>query len=436
MNEVLAQQLADLPECPGCYVFRDTAGTEIYVGKAKQLKRRVRSYFQRSRGHLPRLMQLVSEVASLHIVATDSEVEALLLENQLIKELQPRYNVRLKDDKDYPLLGISREEFPRVFITRDRDRSDVDLIGPFGSMTELKRAYHFLMRVFRFRNCDLAIREDDPARRRFRPCLNYHIKRCSAPCTTHIDRDAYKADIKALRAFLSGRGKARVMAELRQRMQAASQELCFEKAARYRDQLQALERLQDRGRLADLAAESVVERQHQEGLESLRQALQLPVPPRIIEGFDLAHLQGEYVVAGMVQFIDGKPNPNGYRRYKIRTNAGDGAGNNDYAGMAEVVGRRYRRVKTEDLPVPDVVLIDGGAGQVAAAKEQIEACGLTPPCLVGLAKQEETLVFPDGREQRLGRRHGGLKVLMHVRDEAHRFCRRYFHLLQHQGLRK
>ncbi|MFW5829841.1 MAG: GIY-YIG nuclease family protein, partial [Planctomycetota bacterium] len=255
MPQALEDQLRDLPDGSGCYVFRNAAGEEIYVGKAKHLKRRVHSYFQRNRGHLPRLQQLVREVAGVQVLETDSEVEALLLENQLIKELQPRFNVRLKDDKDYPLLAITREDFPRVFITRVRDLPKVDYVGPFGSMTELKRAYHFLMRVFRFRNCDLDIVEGDPKRQRFRPCLNYHIKRCSAPCTTRIDRASYREDIRALRAFLSGRGKRRVVRRLRELMQTASTDLRFEAAARYRDQLQALDRLGERGRLADLEAE-------------------------------------------------------------------------------------------------------------------------------------------------------------------------------------
>ncbi len=427
---MLAEKLAHLPTTPGCYVFRNAAGEDIYVGKAKRLRQRVRSYFQSTRNHVPRTLKMVSEAADVHIIEVDSEVEALLLENRLIKDIRPRYNVLLKDDKTYPLLAISREDFPRVFMTRETDLSKVDYIGPFASMTELRTAYHYLMRIFQFRNCDLEIKDGDKKRRYFRPCLNYHIKRCSAPCTTRISRADYRGDILALRAFLRGRAKKKVIHRLRDVMATAATDMRYEDAARYRDQLKALERLAERGDLDDESVVASPEIHQQEALESLRDALGLPVSPRIIEGFDLAHLQGEHVVASEVQFVDGQPNPDGYRRFKIKSTVdAKQSGNDDYAGMAEVIGRRYKRVQEEHLPIPDVILIDGGLGQVHAAEAALKEIGLKVPCLVGLAKQEETIVFPDGRTIVLGTRHRGLAILMHVRDEAHRFCRRYYKLL-------
>lgn len=424
------------PEGPGCYIWKDASGEEIYVGKAKNIRKRVRSYFSRMQRHVPRIQQLLNEADHIDYIELGSEVEALLLENQLIKDLQPRYNVRLKDDKDYPLLVITREEFPRVFITRDRDLKKVDYYGPFASINELYRAYHFLMRVFQFRNCDLDIRSDDKRRASFRPCLNYHIKLCSAPCTTHINAADYAADMKALRSFLSGRATAQVRGLLKDKMGEAAAAMRYEDAARYRDQLKALERLRERGRLSDWSGSGMPEMDRGRALERLQQVLELEQPLRVIEGFDLAHLQGQYVVASMVQFIDGVPNRDGYRRYKIRSNvADDEAGNNDVAGMAEVVGRRYRRLRDEEQPLPDVVLIDGGHAQLHAAHAALADLGIQGPVMIGLAKKEERVVFVDGRELALGRRHPGLKLLMHVRDEAHRFCRRYYHLLQRKGLR-
>ena len=210
-----SERLREIPTGPGCYIYFDAQGTEIYVGKAKNLRKRVSSYFQAKRGHPNRTLRLVREAVEVKTIDTDSEVEALLLENHLIKDLQPRYNVNLKDDKEYPLLAITREEFPRVFITRNRDLKGVDFYGPFGSATQLRRAYHFLMRAFRFRNCELDINEGDTKRKHFKPCLNYHIKRVSAPCTTKIDATSYAVDIKALRAFLSGRGKREVRKTLK-----------------------------------------------------------------------------------------------------------------------------------------------------------------------------------------------------------------------------
>jgi len=433
LHEDLDRRLAGVPSVPGCYVFRNAAGDEIYVGKAKSLRRRVASYFRRGGGgQAIRTTRLVEEIHDWLLFETDSEVEALLLENELIKDLQPIYNVRLKDDKDYPLLAITREEFPRVFITRDRDLEKVDYVGPFGSATELRKAYHFLMRAFQFRNCELDIRSDDPVRRHFRPCLNYHIKRCSAPCTTRIDAAAYGADIRALRAFLSGRGKKKVVGDLTARMEVASDERRYEDAARYRDQLRAIARLRERGSLKDYGAPAAPIVDPGAALDKIATALGLAARPRTIEGFDIAHLQGTHVVASMVQFLDGVPHRDGYRRFKVR---GDGTErNDDFAAMREVVGRRYRRLRDEGRPLPDLVLIDGGLGQVHAARDALDAEEVAIPCLVGLAKKEETLVRPDGEEIRLTRRDPGLKLLMFVRDEAHRFCRRYYHLLQRKGL--
>ena len=292
-------------------------------------------------------------------------------------------NVNLKDDKEYPLLAISREEFPRVFITRNRDLKGVDFYGPFGSATQLRRAYHFLMRAFRFRNCELDIQEGDSKRKHFKPCLNYHIKRCSAPCTTKINASSYAVDIKALRAFLSGRGKREVVKELKERMVQASTDLRFEDAARYRDSLFAIDRLKERGRLSDYDNGPAPVISGDEGAKKLEAALNLSRPPRIIEGFDIAHYMGTNVVAAMVQFVDGVPNKNGYRRYRVQGEKGDNdPGNNDFAAMKEVVGRRYRRLRDEGRDLPDIVLIDGGHGQVHMAMKALKELDVELPCLI------------------------------------------------------
>jgi excinuclease ABC subunit C len=433
MSPDLAEKIATLPVGPGCYVYKDAAGNEIYVGKAKNLRRRVASYFQARDGHPAKTMRLVQEVVDLLVIETDSEVEALLLENVLIKDFQPRFNIKLKDDKTYPLLAITREEFPRVYCTRDRSAPEVDYLGPFGSAKDLYRAYHFLMRVFRFRVCDLDLHEGDPKRHSFAPCLNFHIKRCSAPCTTRVTREEYGEDIRALRAFLGGRAKGEVLGSLRQRMKLAASTLRFEDAARCRDQIHALDRLKERGRLKDYDEPEAPVIDLGSGLARLQDHLGLANPVRIIEGFDIAHLQGDYVVASLVQFVGGVPNKDGYRRFKVRGTDGV-ARNDDFAAMQEVVGRRYRRLRDEGAVLPDVVLIDGGHGQVARAMEALREAGVAVPCLIGLAKREETIIRSDGSELRLGRRDPALKLLMYVRDEAHRFCRRYFHLLQRQAL--
>ncbi len=430
----LAAKVCKVPDDPGCYLWKDAEGRVIYVGKAKHLRRRVASYIQRLADHPTRTLRMLQESVDLEWLVTDSEVEALLLENQLIKDLQPRFNVLLKDGKNYPLLAVTREEFPKVFITRDHNQTGADLLGPFTNAGELQRAYHFLQRAFRFRTCDLDIRENDPGRRHFAACLNWHIKRCSAPCTTRIDAAAYGEDIRAMRAFVTGRGaKGSLIAGLRERMVTVAKELRFEDAARIRDQIEALGRLKERGKLSDYREPAAPVIDIGAGVLALQTHLGLAGPARTIEGFDIAHLQGQHVVASLVQFVNGVPNKDGYRRFRVK-GAIDMARNDDFASMREVVGRRYRRLRDEGQPLPDLVLIDGGLGQLNAALAALEAEGVVLPAIVGLAKREETIVVPGGRSIRLPRRDAGLRLLQYVRDEAHRFCRRYYHLLQRQAL--
>lgn len=432
--EHLLARIAAAPDLPGCYLWKDAEGRVLYVGKAKHLRRRVASYIARDAENPARIRRMVREAVDIEFLVTDSEVEALLLENQLIKDLQPRDNLLLKDGKEYPLLAITREEFPRVFVTRDRDLPGHDYLGPFISAFDLQRAYHFLQRAFRLRTCDLDLHEDDPGRRSFAPCLNWHIKRCSAPCTTRIGREAYAADVASMRAFVTGRGaKGPLLDGLRTRMKAAAGELRFEDAARLRDQIAALDRLKERGKLSDYREPAAPVIDIAAGVVALQRHLGLAGPARTIEGFDIAHLQGRHVVASLVQFVNGVPHKDGYRRFRVK-GALESARNDDFASMREVVGRRYRRLRDEGRPFPDLVLIDGGIGQLNAALAALAAEEVVVPAIVGLAKAEETVVRPDGSSLRLPRRDPGLRLLMYVRDEAHRFCRRYYHLLQRQAL--
>jgi excinuclease ABC subunit C len=433
LSERLLSTIATIPDDPGCYLWKDAEARVIYVGKAKHLRRRVASYVTRLDDHQPRTLRMLEEAVDLEWLVTGSEVEALLTESMLIKDLQPRFNILLKDGKDYPLLAITREEFPRVFITRDKRLEGVDLLGPFTSGGELQRAYHFLQRAFRFRTCELDIHEADPVRRSFAPCLNWHIKRCSAPCSTRIGAPEYGEDIRALRAFVTGRGRGPLLAQLRERMRTAALALRFEDAARIRDQCQAIDRLSERGRLSDYREPEAPVIDIGAGMAALQLHLGLAGPARTIEGFDIAHLQGQHVVAAMVQFVGGVPNKDGYRRFRVQ-GAIDQARNDDFASMKEVVGRRYRRLSDEGKALPDLVLIDGGLGQLSAALAALVAEGVQLPAIVGLAKREETIVRPDGTCLRLPRRDAGLRLLQYVRDEAHRFCRRYYHLLQRQAL--
>ncbi|HEY2586587.1 MAG TPA: excinuclease ABC subunit UvrC [Tepidisphaeraceae bacterium] len=430
--ENLAEKAKQLPKAPGVYLMKDDKGRVIYVGKSASLRDRVCSYFQASTKLEHKKAGLLDHVVDFETIQTDSEVEALLAENRLIKDIQPRYNARLLDDKTYPYLMVTTgEEFPGVYVTREPRTKGVKLYGPFTSVYALKEAVTHLQRAFKFRTCHLDIREDDDARRFFRPCLLYPIHQCTAPCAAKISKDTYDEDVKRLVQFLEG-DKKRVVAGLEKEMLEASKSMQFERAARLRDEIKALNALGGRAKKGDeqfWQPESFVQNPR-EGMVELQSALGLPEPPRIVEGIDIAHLQGGEMVGSKVCFIDGVPFKDGYRRYKIK----HGQGNNDYLSIQEVVSRRYREAGANNELYPDVILIDGGLGQLHAAMEVFKTMDIKPPMVISLAKKEE-LVYVQAKSEpiRLPRNHLGLKLLQYIRDEAHRFAQHYHHILRRKS---
>jgi excinuclease ABC subunit C len=435
--ESLRERAADLPAGPGVYLFKDAAGVVLYVGKAKELRARVASYFQpaanlaASRG--PDIERMVRDlVVDVDVVECDSEVDALLRENRLIKDIQPRFNERLKDGKSFPYLQIStREDFPRVSITRRPAARGVKLYGPFVSVHELRGALPLLQRVFKFRTCKLEIAVNE-ARPAFRPCILHNIKQCAAPCAGRVSKEDYAQQIRRLRQFLESKG-AQLRRELTKEMDAAAKALAFERAAERRDELRALGGLQKRGLVGEHVQPEVFFIDPAEGLARLGELLALPAAPRTIEGVDIAHLHGGEACGAMVCFIDGRPFKSGYRRYKIKTVEG----NDDFACIREVVRRRYKPAGMNEELFPDVIVIDGGKGQLAAAYSAFEGLECRPPALISLAKKEEIL-FVQGRAHgiRLPRRDPALRLLQNVRDEAHRFAQHYHHILRRKATMK
>ncbi|HEY8747368.1 MAG TPA: excinuclease ABC subunit UvrC [Tepidisphaeraceae bacterium] len=430
--EKLAEKAKALPKAPGVYLMKDAAGHVIYIGKSASLRDRVASYFQAATKLEHKKAGLRETVVDFDFIQTDSEVEALLAENRLIKDIQPKYNARLLDDKTYPYLMVTTgDEFPGVYVTREPRTKGVKLYGPFTSVYALKEAVTLLQKAFKFRTCHLEIREDDDSRRFFRPCLLYPIKQCTAPCGARISKDNYAQDITRLLQFLDGNKKG-VVAGLEKEMIEASKDLNFERAARLRDEIKALTALGARGKKGDQEywqPESFVQNPR-ESLIELQSALGMAEPPRILEGIDIAHLQGGEMVGSKVCFIDGVPFKDGYRRYKIK----HGQGNNDYLSIQEVVSRRYREAGASNELYPDVILIDGGLGQLHAAMEVFKTMNVKPPMVISLAKKEE-LVYTQARSEpiRLARNHIGLKLLQYIRDEAHRFAQHYHHILRRKS---
>jgi excinuclease ABC subunit C len=440
-NAAPQEKVKQFPAAPGVYLMKDAQGRVIYIGKAKNLRNRTSHYFTQAAAEDPRTADLVKLIADIDFVPAESEVDALLLEARLIKDIQPRFNVDLKDNKTFPYLQIRvREEFPRVEFTRTPRRRGVKLYGPFTSAKSLRIAIQVLQRIFKFRTCTLDIHSDDLRWRWFRPCILHSIHQCTAPCNFRVTKEDYRKQIRALRLVLEGK-KGKLLAEMEREMQEASAALQFEKAARLRDEIKALQNLGLRGDADRDVQPEVFPIDPRKGLVGLRKVLGLPATPRTIEGIDIAHLGGDETVASLVSFIDGLPFKPGYRRYKIKTVEGV----DDFASIREVVTRRFRRLSQarsasertgeEEQTVPDVLLIDGGKGQLNAALDAFRLLGVEPPCLISLAKREEEIYRPDAEEPlRLSRHAAALRLLQYVRDEAHRFAQHYHHLLRRKKL--
>ena len=415
------------PTCPGVYLMKNAAGVVIYVGKATNLRSRAGSYFLKAALTDTRTGHWVGEIADADFMECESEVDALLVESRLIKDIQPQYNKVLKDDKTFPYLQISTyEDFPRVEITREPESSGVKLYGPFPSAGALRGAIQVLQRIFKFRTCSLDIDAGDERWRWYRPCLLASIKQCTAPCNMRISREAYRKDIKRLQMFLSGK-KSSLLKDMNAEMMEASKALNFEVAAKLRDEIKLLETLDQRGDLDTHEQPEVFHIDPKKGLEGLKRVLKLTETPRSIEGVDIAHLGGGQTVASLVKFIDGLPFKPGYRRFKIKNVKGI----DDFKSIHEVVSRRYQRLTDENDTFPDILLIDGGKGQLSSAVAAFEALGIDPPVLISLAKKEEEIFRPGESESiKLSRHAFSLRLLQCVRDEAHRFAQHYHHILR------
>lgn len=428
-----------LPKKPGVYLMKDAAERVIYIGKASSLPSRVASYFQKSADLGARKEPMLDVVVDFDIIECEGEWEALLMEARLIKDLRPRFNARLTDDKTFPYLAITmRDDFAGVFITRDPTNErfrGARIFGPFTSVASLRHAVQLLQRVFQFRTCELEIHAGDARNRDVRPCLLHSIGQCTAPCAERVTPERYRQDIDRFLRFLESK-RSVMLREMRSEMERASGERRFEEAAVLRDQIAAIEKLDDRERRSgsvdyDWQPEvTFVAGDPAVGERSLRRTLGLEKPIRCMEAFDIAHLAGGETVASKVCFVDGRPFKDGYRRFRVRS-----ATNDDYASLREVVGRRYRDAGRGEEIYPEVILIDGGLGQLHAALEAFSMLDVQPPMVIGLAKKDE-LIFVQRESEpiRLGRENPGLKLCQAIRDEAHRFARHYHHVLRRRSV--
>ena len=429
-NKELIEKAKNLPPQPGVYIMKDISGTEIYVGKAKNLPKRVISYFQKN-DHTPKTVALVENIIDFDYIVTETELEALLLESRLIKDLQPKYNIMLKHNELYPYIEITvDEDFPQVIVTRKKNHPKSRYFGPFVASGDLKACISQLQLVFQFRACKRKIKTDDKKAFRQRGCLNYHIGRCSGVCRGEVSKIEYRKRISGLIRFLSGQKKD-LIEDLRKDMSKAAAEYHYEEAGALRDLITALENLNQYPELDDSLAPMAPVIEIEKGLIRLKEALKLDFTPKTIEGIDIANLQGGETVGSLVKFVDGQPFKDGYRRFKIKTVEGQ----NDFECINEVVSRRYGRIAREGGELPDIIMIDGGKGQLHSASEALRNIGVKPKVLISIAKKEE-LIYKEGHTDpiRMTRRNEGLRLLMHVRDESHRFAQHYHHILRRKAI--
>ena len=410
-SDKIKNKIADLPDAPGVYIFKDTQGAIIYIGKAKSLKKRVQSYFSRYLSAKTQIM--VSKIADIEYKLTPSESQAQLLEASLIKDNLPQYNISLKDDKSFPLIRITNEDFPIVSICRRKRPKEKDTalyFGPYTNAQLLRQALKLMRKIFGFRSCKILPKK---------ACLYGRIKLCPAPCSEKISSAKYKEIIKNIELFLDSRYEE-LISHLSLKMKAAAQNKMFEAAASIRDQINAL------GSIAKgpAASSSINE------LEDLQSLLKLDKLPLRIEAFDISNISGKEATGSMVSFYKGRADKNNYRRFRIKTVEGI----DDYKMLGEVIRRRYKRLITENSSLPDLILVDGGRSHLSVADKEIKKLAIKIP-LLSIAKDRENLYIKERRNPiKLTSDTPGLNLIRRVRDEAHRFALAYHHLLRRKKI--
>jgi len=537
MTIINKDKVKQVPTKPGVYFFKNEGGEIIYIGKAKHLRNRVKSYFQNSKHQSAKNISMIKRIADIEWIVVGSEVEALLTEANLIKKHQPHYNINLRDDKSFPYIRITKEPYPRVFITREIIRDGSKYFGPYTDVRHLRRSLKAVHSIFPVRSCDYLINKKSINDKKVSLCLDYHIKKCQGPCEGMVDEIDYNKMIKQVIQFLQGRTKETEL-YIKNQMDNASSIMRFEDAGIYRDQLHAIKKFKEQqrkvaadfedrdvfslakdedygiavivrirnGRITsrekislrnidesdEVMMETILTRFYLESdfipkeislpvtpknkdqltnwlkqkrggaiklqipqkgerakevrlafqnaklllgewlinrkkrmelvpkmISQLQDDLHMKVPPRKIEAFDISHLGGTNTVASLVCFVDGKPRKSLYRKFKVKTVDGI----DDFASMREIVYRRYKRVKKESKSFPDLILIDGGKGQLSMAVSALRELGLDYLPIVGLAKRLEEVFIPGSSDaQSIHKQSPGLILLRRIRDEAHRFA--------------
>ena len=412
-KEELLRHVRSFPDKPGVYLMHGSDGMIIYVGKAKSLKRRVSSYFRHAdKFASPRLRKLVGSICDISTIRTETEIEALILENRLIKLYQPFFNVDLKMNERYAYIKITSEKFPTIAVTRYKQDDGSVYIGPYVRVAEVRELLRLIERYLPLRSCS----SDIDAQDRDRPCMRYSLGRCLAPCAGLCTENEYRDRVADVMMLLQGHG-AELVERLRKRMDKAAQSLAFEEAARLRDTIRAIWRVsRQRHTMPDIPTGK---ENFLETLNALQKAFKLPMLPWRIDGFDISHTAGNETVGVVVVFEQGYPNTSLYRRFNIRTVDGI----DDFRSMKETLKRRYKRCIDGEEPMPQLILIDGGAVQLEFALSALQELDLTNIPIISLAKEfEEIYIVGESKPLRLEHTDPVLCLLQSVRDEAHRYA--------------
>ncbi|HOK56430.1 MAG TPA: excinuclease ABC subunit UvrC [bacterium] len=411
MNQKIKLKLKTLPDSPGVYLMKDKEGNVIYVGKASSLLKRVRSYFSPS-GNNTKILALAEKIYDFEVIPVISEAEGLILENQLIKKYKPKYNTNLKDDKSYPLLKITKEEFPSVQIVREKKTDKAIYFGPFTNKKLLKETVRFLRKFYPVRNC-----KKNVSTGKVKLCIQYHIGRCSGPCENKIKKEEYQKLVEGIIAFFEGKYKE-FEKKLKKWMLEEIKKLNFEEADKIKKRLFLLNEMAEKFPVRE--EEELYRYSEENILFNLSKILKLSKIPNLIEGYDISNISGDFAVGSKVSFIAGIPYKDGYRRYKIKTVEGI----DDYKMLEEVLIRRFD-TEEEKKQIPDLILVDGGKGQLGVAVSVLKRYNLKIP-VISLAKREEK-IFVEWSEEGiiLPISSPELQLLQRIRDEAHRFAISY-----------
>ena len=421
VSEAIRKKLSAVPHKPGVYLHKDRFGTVIYVGKALDLRKRVSQYFQSSRrmGWDLKFNALVEAIADFDIHVVRSEPEALLLESKLIKEFKPRFNISLRDDKRYLMLKVNlNDPIPNLVFTRLKKNDGARYFGPFVNSLALRNTVALARKQFNLRGC----RVFTPTEADYKHCLYAHLKNCTAPCVGNVTQEQYLEQVNAACNFLEGQARE-MQPQLEAEMKKAAAAHDFEKAAELRDLIRDLQDTWKKTEKFSRVPYTLPLAIHPEkDLVELAKILGLTAPPMRIEGFDISNISGTFVVASCVSFKNGRPDRANYRRFKIKGVVGQ----DDFASIAEAVRRRYSRLKRESLEMPDLILIDGGRGQLGMACAELTKLGLEKIPVIGLAKEFEEIYLPEkSLPLRLGLDHPAVKLLQRLRDECHRVANSY-----------